>query len=225
MKKLIATLLAVVMLATLSVCAFAATADNFTKSPTVIGAPVLTYDPIESVGGCTPSLAITPYSDRNMLSGDAKTEIEAAYSQIVDASGLRELYITNITGNKLRLFGLGVSHLFNITFADTEETHTFGTPGTHTHTVNLHLTDSAIRDFKYLLQFDGANWSVVGGITISGNTLTFSLDDLDSAAFALLVRKDQTSPETGVGAPIACAVGMVVFGAAGAILLKKSKEV
>ena len=227
MKKLIATLLAIVMLAALSVSAIAATADNFTKSPSNTGAPGMTYDWTNPVGGCDPELAITPYKDRNTKSEEIKTAIEAAYNEIVHSQpSLGSLTITN---GPLQGTNLMVSQLFDISFSDSEHTHTFGMNETHNATIKL--TGDEVKNFMYLLHYTytatpgTSTWEIVSCTRPTANTISFTVDSL--SPFAIVVKNTSSgpsSPATGASAPIACAVGAVVFCVVGVALLKKSKE-
>lgn len=228
MKKLIATLLAIVMLAALSVSAIAATADNFTKSPSNTGAPEMTYDWTDPVSGCDPELAITPYKDRNTKSEEIKTAIEAAYNEIVHSQpSLGSLTITN---GPLHGTNLMVSQLFDISFDDTAAAHTFGMNETHNATIKL--TGDEVKNFMYLLHYkyntaapENSTWEIVTCGRPAADTISFTVDSL--SPFAIVVKNTSSgpsSPATGASAPIACAVGAVVFGVVGVALLKKSKE-
>lgn len=227
MKKLIALLLAIIMLAALSVSAIAATADNFTKSPSNTGAPEMTYDWTDPVSGCDPELTITPYKDRE-TKPEIKTAIEAAYDEIVHSQpSLRSLIITNGT---LRGTNLMVSQLFDISFDDTAHTHTFGMNKTHNATIKL--TGDEVKNFMYLLHYTydtatpaNSTWEIVNYTRTTEDTISFTVNSL--SPFAIVVKNttsEPTSPATGASASIACAVGAVVFGVAGVALLKKGKE-
>ena len=79
MKKLLAILLAVVMVCSLSVTAFAAGA--FIESPSFFEVPTIIE--FENVSHeCPADLIISPYSKRDDLSADKKAELIAAYDQI-----------------------------------------------------------------------------------------------------------------------------------------------
>lgn len=249
MKKLIATLLAIVMLAALSVCAFAA--NNFTQSPTKPDAPKVTISgddivvasdvtisPTEQAAiddviaglsitsgmpGCI-ELKATAYRDRARLDTrnhggknaesilvEAKQKIEEALSvqSLVPTASLPAGSMVNEVLD-LSLFRNG-NEIINLP---------------PKAIINIKL-DLSIDNFVALLHYKETThqWEKVVDATLVNGTLSFPVDSL--SPFAIVVKDTSSgpsSPATGASAPIACAVGAVVFGVAGAALLKKSKE-
>ena len=89
MKKILIFILAAVMLATMSVTAFAEP-GSFVISPSKNKAPVI----IEISNGsheCTAKLVITPYADRATLNDEKRTAIEGAYDQIVETENIDDI--------------------------------------------------------------------------------------------------------------------------------------
>lgn len=244
MKKLIATLLAIVMLAALSVCAFAA--NNFTQSPTKPDAPQ-----VEIVGNVIDTqqatstdiqqlniditnhvvvLKATAYNNRNTInlpvSGEAgsktaKVILEEAKQKLASATSIHDL-VAGVSPDAKVTEVLDISLIKTDALTNTQSI--VNLPPNARITINL---TRSIPNFEALLHYKEIThqWEKVEGATLVNDTLSFPVDSL--SPFAIVVKNTSSgpsSPATGASAPIACAVGAVVFGVVGVALLKKSKE-
>ena len=151
MKKILALVLTVVMLLSMSITAFAAGA--FISSPSNNNAPTLVEGKNENEN-CDSTLEITSYANRNGLSSAGTTEMEKAYDQISSTDNLAALCDSlKDKANKAGVASehLGVSDLFHI-----------GADGCNDHdnhgAFNMSLNADTLNNFFALMRYDGSKW-------------------------------------------------------------------
>lgn len=208
MKKLFVFCLALVMVLSMSITAFAA--GGFVSSPSGNKAPELISSENESED-CEAELEITPYSERSDLSEEEREAIEEAYEIISNTEDLTEL------NDKLKEIAkdlgidgsnLAVSDLFNIDSTDCDEHDGHGA-------FDIKLSAETLKNFVALLRFDGTNWVLVDGAKVENDHLMFTSKELGN--FAIVVDNGST-PKTGDSTNVYFWV-MVLAGSALAVVL------
>lgn len=179
MKKVFSIVLAIAMMFTLSIAAFAAQ-DDFLESPSKGQAPELEGSENDS---CKGEIVIVPYGDRDKLDDEDKKHFEDAYQTIVDADDLSDL-------NKGLDDNSAVSDLFGIDLIGCDD---------HDHhdefTVKLNADD--IKNFSDLIYYNGSEWVVVADAAIIDGLLVFSADIDAFTPFAIVVSVGDDAPQTG----------------------------
>ena len=152
MKKLIMICMVLVMALTMTVTmTLSAAADlgDFVSSPSGNQAP-------ELIGGENENgqkVSVTSYSDRNLLSSEARQLLEEAYSKIVgttDVSTLNGRLAEIAADMGIEVAGLAVSDLFDIS-------PEAGTSGNFSIT----LKAETLKNFVCLLHYHNGQWEVV----------------------------------------------------------------
>ena len=95
MKKVIASVLSLMLVLALSVSVFAT--GGFVKSPTLDKAPTVEDVTVET--GTAPTVTVTPYDDRHDLATEDKADLEVAYNEIKAAADLKELKVAVENGS------------------------------------------------------------------------------------------------------------------------------
>ncbi len=215
MKKFITITLAVLMVLSLSVTAFAAA--GFISSPEANEAPVLVSAVVDSKD-CKAEFEITSYGKRTELSADDKQNIEQAYEGIKTASA--DLSTLNADLAKLAKKrgvagkNLAVSDLFNIGIENCAD----ATHSAHGKTT-IKLKADTLNNFVGLMRYSGGKWELVSDAKVSGDTLTFKTTGFD--AFAFVVSREALSPETGDVSIYMLFAAMAVSAAAAFVCVKK----
>ena len=223
MKKVLALIIAVVLVMALSVTAVAAP-GLFISSPSGNSAPELESATNEDED-CTADVVITPYSERDTLDDATQKEIEEAYKQIVNSDDLSDLCAALEEAAKaagVDTEDLAVSDLFDMHYINcvTHDDH-----GAFTITFKSGTLDN----FVALMQYIDGEWQMVKGATVDKNRvrLTFTADEL--SVMAIVVAAETDKPQTGDTFPwiyvvllAASAAGLAVVGV---IALKNKKKV
>ncbi len=195
MKKVSVVFMALVIMALCSFSAFAAP-NNFISSPSENQAPVIVEAENED-GECTAVVTITPYSKRQNLSSNSKSNMEKAYKNIVETPDLSKLNSDLEKAAKDKGVDpekLAVSDLFNLEYTDCEVHDDHGK-------FRIKLSADTLKNFVGLMMFDGENWKLISDASVSDSIyLTFTADEL--ANFAIVVARDSISPATGDSFPI-----------------------
>lgn len=180
MKKVLAIILALVMVVASGVCAFAA--SNFYKSPTGRPAPELVLGENTS-DDCFAWLEITGYTDRHTIDDETRQKMEDAYNEITSAVDLTAL--CNELGAVVDALGisseaLAVSDLFDISWYGCDDHREHGG-------FEIQLKPEVLDNFVALLHYTDGNWEVVSDAQVIGNgdILAFSVDSL--SPFAIIV--------------------------------------
>jgi len=222
MKKFLTSVLVLIMIACVSISAFA-DMGGFTESPSKKKAPELVSGS-NSSADCTAELIITAYADRNDLSTEHIQAIERAYTLIRGTQNLGTLHhdiALMAYANGVESDALTVSDLFNM--HATNCNHHDG----HGH-FDVVLAPETLENFVCLVYFDGESWHVVESAEVTNNGEHLEFDAEQLGAYAIIVSKEATNPirdEEGgpnvgviVGVSVASLAVLIVIAA---LLLKK----
>ena len=220
MKKLLAIVLALMMVASMSVNAFAAA--GFTKSPSKNMAPIFVdFSPKDE--DCTSALVITGYADRNNLPQDLLDQINNAYQSIVDSGDLSKLLLqleAYVEQNNIDGKNLAVSDLFNL--------HTEGCDNHENHKeFNVTLDADTLKNFVGLMYMDAeGNWHWVADAKVVNDGEHLQFTGMGSGAYAIVVdtTEDVTAGTGDTSTIIICAAVMAVAAVALVIVLIKGKK-
>ncbi len=186
MKKLLAVLVAVVVLMSTAVTAFAEPElGAFVQSPSNNLAPVIEGFEVES-DDCEAVLAVTPYAERDDLSAEVKEELEAAYAEIrgtEDLTTLSEALAEVAEEKKIESKALAVSDLFDLQYTKcTPAKHAEGQHGTF----KIRLKAETLENFVGLLHYTDEGWELVETAeVIEEDILGFSCEEF--SPFAIVV--------------------------------------
>lgn len=180
MKRIITSIVAVVMLMVLSVAAVAAP-FGFLESPTA-KSPIL-VSASASRQNSAAKVIVSPYTSRDDLSEESKTEMNNAYDAIVANSDAYKAAIGGIAdAKKLSSSDLAVSELFYVTLDGYEAGEK----------VTVTVKADGLDKFAGLMQFVDGKWVVVEGASVNGSELTFVIDT--SSPLAVVVNKNVKAP-------------------------------
>jgi len=213
MKKLLALCLALVIVVSVSVTAFAA--GGFIESPSNNPAPEI-IEVTNEDEDCEGEIVITPYPDRDKLPDDERAKLEDAYDSIASTDDVKDLNedLKELADDK----NLGVSDLFNMGMTGCEDHDGHGA-------FKIKLKADTLKNFVGLLRFDGKNWILVEGASVSGEYLSFNTKEFGPFAVVVDTGADST-PKTGEDSSIYFWI-MVFAGSALAVvvllLVKKRK--
>lgn len=222
MKKFFVLLMAVIMVLTVSVSAFAAP-GSFVQSPSNSDGPELVEGSNEDED-CTAELVITPYRERDTLPANALADIEKVYEIIasgIDLTSLNAEFKAFVASKGLLASNLAVSDLFDVSYykCDTHDYHGY---------FRIKLDADTLKNFVGLLHYNDGVWEFVENAKVlpDGETLEFSIKDLSPFAIVVDTSKGSAiSPETGVE-DYAAFVAVIVSVAAASVVavsLKKKK--
>ena len=164
MKKIAVSLMALVLVLSMSVTAFAAGA--FLSSPSNNHTQLEEYQFTE---GCSAQVIITPYGERHTLDDVARQSLEEAYTQIANnknlgnlVEGLKEF----AEKNGKDVSSLAVSDLFNIGYE--------GCDGHTNHEYTIKLKPEMTDNFVTVMQYVDGKWIIIENAKVSGGYLTMS---------------------------------------------------
>lgn len=194
MKRFLALCIAVILVLSVSISAFAGP-GNFVNSPSNNSGPVLVEGENESED-CEAKLVVTPFKDRDKLPAEIRALIEKAYQIIasgIDLTSLNAKFAAFVAGLGLKGSDLAVSDLFDVTYynCDTHDYHGY---------FRIKLNSDALRNFVGLLHYHNGEWEFIENARVlpDGETLEFSVEDF--SPFAIVVDKSKgsaISPTTG----------------------------
>lgn len=223
MKKILAVILAVIMVVSAGVLAFAQ--GGFVSSPSGNEAPEIT-DVQYGEDSCNPRIVATPYNEREELDEARKNAIIAAYNDIAENKDLSKMCAALLgvaTSKGLSVLQLAVSDLFDITAYHNGDHDYCGI-------ITITLSSETLRNFVALLHrgADGT-WEVVPDVTVDYASNTISFQARDFSPFAVVVDTEaENVPDTG-SEIIIPAVVMFLSGISLAVVLfslkKKKAEV
>ena len=215
MKKVLVVILSVMMIASLSLTGFAA---SFVSSPSGNPAPTLVSFDFES-DDCDAGLVITPYSKRNTLTAEGKTEIETAYTTVKstkDISTLNADLAALAKSKSINPKNLAVSDLFDVSYTGCNDHGEHGK-------VTVKLKAETLKAFVGLLHYNDGKWELVANAKAEGSVLTFSVDSL--SPFAIVVDSNRYSSQTGDNYTVYLLVAVAALSLAAAVIfLKKSRK-
>lgn len=212
MKKVLAIILTVVMLFSMSITAFAAGA--FISSPSNNNAPTLVSGKNEDED-CKAGLGITSYADRDKLSDEEVKEIEDAYDQISstdDPTTLSDALKDKAKKDGVNGNHLGVSDLFHIGYNNCNDHDDHGA-------FTMSLDADTLENFFGLMRFDGKDWHMVDGAKVENGNLVFTSKELGT--FAVVAK--HSAPQTGEIVNVLF-ITTVVLGVALAVVLISLKK-
>lgn len=219
MKKVIASVLSLMLVLALSVSVFAT--GGFVKSPSLDKAPTVEEFTPES-DNCATAIVVTPYADRTDLDAAAKTAIEKAYTEIQAATDLTKVAadLTKVAADKkVEAKNLAVSDLFDLDVEGCADHTSHGA-------IQIKLSADTIKNFVALLHKEANGWTVVENAKIEGDHLVFSVDSF--SPFAIVVDAGAGSPSTGDNANLPLYIALMAVSAVALVVvivaLKKKKS-
>lgn len=194
MKKVLAVILALVMVVATGVYAFAAP-NNFVSSPS--GRPV----PELIIGrntdeDCFAWLEITSFLDRHTLDDDIREVLESAYNQVINTEDLSTL--TSDLKTIADAMGIPTSALLVSDFFDISW-HGCDDHRNHDGHFEVQIQPELLDNFVALLHFVNGEWVVVDSATVigDGDILAFTVDTL--SPFAIVVNQGDQPIEPPFG--------------------------
>ncbi|MBR5774544.1 MAG: hypothetical protein IKY44_06815 [Clostridia bacterium] len=226
MKKVLALVLALVMLVASSVCAFAVS-NNFVSSPTGQRVPTLILGE-NTDEDCFAWLEITGWADRHTIDEATREKMEEAYDQITSSDDLTDLCgdladVADALG--IPYSALGVSDLFDISWYGCDDHRD------HNGVFEIKIQPEHLENFVALLHYHNGEWVLISNaeVTGDGDILSFSVGDL--SPFAIIVNKGDNPVEPPFGGDttqfVLYLVVMAVSGAALVVVgisIKKNRK-
>lgn len=227
MKKVLAIFLAVVMMASMSLSVLAVS-DNFLESPSKRVGPEL-VDYMCTVDSCAVALRVVPFSNRGIMDEAMRLVLEESYDTIVNTANVGDLNADlNKKANELNIPAqyLVVSDLFDV--------HTIGCDLPHHHgPYTVTISADLLERFVGLIHYKNSAWELITSASVSGDNLTFTVNEL--SPFAIVINTDpdfvdpsqggEDNPPTGDDSHIGIYVAvMVVAGLAMIALWRSSKK-
>lgn len=220
MKKVLAICLVMMMMAVMSITAFAAP-NGFVSSPSANATPeIIEFKAADD--DCTAKLVIIPHAEKDELPETLRKMFDKAYNEIVSAKDLTTLNagLADLA-KELDVAGsdLAVSDLFDIhvTGCDNHEGHT---------DFDVTFAADTLSHFVALLHMNAnGEWEIVkdAKVTNNGEHLQFSVDSF--SPFAIVVDAGSQTPQTGDNSPIyVYAAIMAAAAIALVVILVKSKK-
>ncbi|MBQ8696463.1 MAG: hypothetical protein IJ519_01980 [Clostridia bacterium] len=207
MKKLLALVLVVSMVAVLGIAAFAAK-GGFVYSPSVNPAPTI-EEQEHSDDDCPGELVITPYNERDELDEEARETFEDAYDEILNLSEDDDLYeIIEELAEELGVPAedLLVSDLFDVSYINCDDTEG--------HSYSVTLDSDTFDNFAKLVYYEDGKWLVVDSTLGDDGMVSFSYDK--TGTFAVIVDTSEVeSPVTGDNGFIVFCIVMMFVSAVG----------
>lgn len=225
MKKVFALMLVCLLVLSMTV-AVSADPGAFVQSPSYNGDTTL-VNADNATEACEAQLAVYSYADRDQMSDESRTAVEAAYASIAGCEDLAALNSgVSTLAEELQIASdkLAVSDLFAIEMSDCDlhDGH-----GAFTVTVKPHVLDN----YACLLQFNGSSWEMVkeSSVNEEGTELTFVVDEMNPLAIvvhdgsAVIPEPDEDGNIVLILAIVgaAVAVGVIIFIV---IFFKKKKK-
>lgn len=223
MKKVLAVCLAIIMVVSAGVFAFAQ--GGFVSSPSGNSAPIIieiNYD----ANSCRPKIVVTAYADRETLDDKKEDDMNAAYDEIASNKDLTILmpFLKEVAISKsLNPFHFAVSDLFDISAY-----HAF--PHSYCGNVTIKLSSETLSRFVALVHRTASGeWELIPNVilNVAEETITFSINDF--SPFAIVVDTSvEDVPDTGnnlliyIPAAIMVISGVSLLGVL--ISLKKKKQ-
>lgn len=222
MKKVLAVVFAVIMVASAGVIAFAQ--GGFVSSPSVNPAPVI-VEVVYDEESCEPRIVVTPYSERETLDEEREEDINEAYDEIAaneDLTNLCEALEIVAAEKGIPVENLAVSDLFDVTAYHTRDDHEY------CGSIRVTLASETIKNFVALLHRDKqGNWEVVPDVIVHADENAIEFSARDFSPFAVVVDTSEGGlPNTGEALLIP-AIAMFVSAISLVVILfniKKNKQ-
>ena len=193
MKKFLALFMVLVLALSMS---FTSLAAGFVESPSLNPAPEIVEDETKNEDeDCDAYIVITPYSERDTLSPEAKAKIEEAYAQISESlhsAKLCDELAEYCKDNNIDVENLRVSDLFDIRYegCTKHEDHGYFT---------ITFKAETLANFVALLHLTDNGWDMIENAKVvnGGTALRFKIDDFSPFAIIVDTTKATSSPQTG----------------------------
>lgn len=209
MKKVMAIILMLAMILSMSVATFA-NAGVFVDSVKANQAPVLVG--VSNSNANATALVVTSFADKADLPAEVVAEFTAAYNTIVEAVKVEELNaeIATVAAAKAAE-ELAVSDIFDISRAD----FTPNDDGKYT----VSVAADSLENFVCLLHYVNGAWQIVKDAAVSadGKNLVFSVDSF--SPFAIVLDAEGLSPETSDNTMTTVLVAVMAVSAAAIVVL------
>lgn len=221
MKKLLALCLAIIMVMSIGLTAFAAP-GKFVSSPSGNSAPEFIEASNESED-CDADLVITPYSERHTLPEGMRQKFEEAYKDILESADLTKVCaaLAALAKEKnIPVSDLAISDLFDIYYINCGDHDDHGY-------FDIVIKPEALAGFVALLHLKDGNWEIVKSakVTNNGTHLTFRVDDFSPFAIVVDTGDGSNMPQTGDNSNIALYIVIMVAAAISLVVIwKKSKK-
>lgn len=225
MKKVLALVMALMMLCAMGVSVFAA--NNFLSSPGQNGAPEI----IDFECECDGELVACSFKDRSDLADAMITVFEDAYNSILNANTLGELCkaLADIAKSlKIADQDLIVSDFFYLYMKDCQVHTGASTYSLRSTTVVDHgnievtLAPETLKNFVALMNYENGEWNVVDDATVtSEGYLQFTMENEGPYAIVTDTSPAQTGDSTFVIVAVSC---LAVVAACMVVVLVKTKK-
>lgn len=217
MKKLLAILMALVMVFSLSLTAFAAP-GAFIESPSNNKAPEVIESENESED-CDGEVIVIPFDERDKLPDDDKDKLEDAYDDIKENPDVTDIVpgLEDVAKDKgIDPDDLGVSDLFYIDYTGCDDHDEHGD-------FDITLKHEDADNFVALIVYKDGKWEIVKDAKIVGDHLVFTGDA--PYPYAIVVDTGAKLSQTGDNSNIwVYVVVMAVSAVALVIFWKKSRK-
>lgn len=219
MKKAVALLLTIVMVASLNVAVFA-DPGSFVKSPSLNESPTLVDSNIAS-NICKALVKITSYIKRSELPAELKAALEKAYASIVGTDDVSTLAseITKLAADKnVDTKKLAVSDLFDIHYENCTDHDSHGA-------FTITIKPESVKGFFCLLHYNDGKWEVVANAAVDGENITFTIDEFSPFAIVVDTNLTVNPTPTGDSSNIVLYVFIMAASAAAVVILwRRSKK-
>lgn len=193
MKKFLAVCLALLMMVSTAVIAFAQ--GGFVASPSGNEAPVV-EEVIYEDGSCEPEIVVTPYSERDTLEEDKEDDMNKAYKEIAANKDLTKLCpeLAGVASAKgIPAARLAVSDLFDVSAYHTLDHNYCGS-------ITIKLSAETLKNFVALIhRGNDGKWEVIENAVVDAKNETLTFSSSDFSPFAIVVdKKVEATPDTGL---------------------------
>lgn len=214
MKKVLIFALSIILV-TVSLYGTCFAKGTFIKSPSYHDDTIFDY---EIPDGCDAVLKYTHFTKRNELSPESKKRIEDAYEILSTAKQISDV-CPEITEKEL-----AVSDLFDISYDPDFETENYHLDNEHLE-IKIKLSSDVLKNFAYLLKYNGEEFTIVPNVRRDGNTISFFQSEV--AAYILVVRTGGPGYVTGDSSIMWAVIiaGVCVIGIAATVIISKKNEI
>lgn len=207
MKRILTAVFAILMIAAMTVSAFASS-DAFVSSPSQKRAPELVDYENESED-CVAELEICAYGDRDQLEDEDRLKLEEAYSNLLETADLGDLNddIDSLASSlKVDSNVFAISDVFDISYYDCDGHEAHGE-------FTITIKPESVKNYAGMIHYTDDGWELLESEEKDGN-ITFVVDSL--SPFAIMVHDGTASgpawsldPDMGIA--ISIGVGIMAL--------------